>query len=259
MTPELRKSLLWSFLLHAGVLLAFLRFYDAFLVTRTPMLMELTLIGEMSKGDGLGADASRAGEEPGALPEADTGKGEFDTPSRKSESLQTTRSETGEVSLASRTPVETIPGEADRDRYLRSVREEAPIGIAPKRGTTLRIKTTTGLGRSGVAGSPDGRADLEGQLAARGVKRKVFPPYPEWAKKQGVEGIVRYRITVLPNGLLKDDVTVETTSGYRDMDRIVYEALIQWEFDPLPASVAQVEQTGVVQFNFNFQQGITAP
>jgi len=259
MNSDLRRSLLWSAILHALVFVAFARLYESFLVARTPLLMELTLIGQMSRGEGLGADQSRAGDSPGALEEADTGKGEFDTPSRKADPAGTAPSETGDVARVQKTPVAPETGSADQDAHLRSVRESAPIGIVPKRSTGARIKTTTGLGRSGVAGSPDGNAAIEGQLAARGVKRKVFPPYPDWAKKQGIEGSVKYRITVLPNGLIKDDVTVDQTSGYREMDRLVYESLIQWEFEPLPPSLAQVEQSGVIHFIFNFQQGVTAP
>jgi TonB family protein len=259
MNAELKRSIVWSALLHALAIVAFIRLYDSFLVTRTPLLMELTLIGDLSRGEGLGADRTTAGVDAGSLPQTDTGKGEFGSPSRKAGETDPSRTQEGDVSLAPRTPLPASEGIEEDDRHIRSLRDSAPIGIDPRRATTRRIKTTAGLGRSGVAGSPDGNAAIEGQLASRGVKRKVFPAYPEWAKKQGVEGTVKYRITVLPNGLLKDDISVEQTSGYREMDRIVYESLIQWEFEPLPAAVAQVEQGGVIQFIFDFKQGVTAP
>jgi len=259
MNTELRKSLLWSFFFHALILIAFIKLYDSFLVVRTPLLMELTLIGQMSRGDGFGSTGTQAGETSGALTAADTGRGEFDSPSRVSEVPTTKRLDAGEVSVA-RTPVTSSDaGTSDRDRYLESVRNRAPIGIDPKKDVTRRIKTTTGLGSTGIAGSPTGNADIEGQLSARGIKRKVFPSYPDWAKRQGVEGTVKYRISVLPNGLLRDNAALDQTSGYREMDKIVYDALIQWEFEPLPPEVGQVEQEGVITFIFNFKTGVTSP
>jgi TonB family protein len=257
---DLRKSLLGSAMMHALVILALVKFYESFLVVRTPLLMELTLIGQMSRGEGLGAKESKPGVEPGALPASDPGRGEFDTPSRKARDLGTDAKKAGDVSLAKEPVTETASGASDRDRYLESLRESAPIGIDPRKKDIAKgIKTTAGLGHMGVAGSPTGNASIEGQLAARGIKRKVFPEYPDWAKKQGVEGSVKYRITVLPNGMLKDDVQVDQTSGYREMDKQVYDALIQWEFEPLPDSIPQVEQSGVITFIFNFRQGVTTP
>jgi protein TonB len=89
-------------------------------------------------------------------------------------------------------------------------------------------------------------------LAARSIKRQVVPEYPGWAKKQGVEAVVRFRLTVLPNGLLKeDDLQLEQTSGYRELDRAVYDALIQWEFEPLRPEIPQVEQSGIITFAFS--------
>jgi TonB family protein len=105
-----------------------------------------------------------------------------------------------------------------------------------------------------VAGTPNGSANIEGELAARTIKRQVNPIYPEWAKKQGIEATIRFRLTVLPNGLLReDDLQVDQTSGYRELDRVVYDALIQWEFEPLPAEIPQGDQSGVVTFSFSLK------
>jgi TonB family protein len=254
---DMKKSFLWSALLHAMVILAFVKFYDSFLVVRTPLLMELTLIGQMSRGDGLGARESQTGQISGIPEVGDSSKGEFDSPSRKAEPAPRTESIAGEVSIA-QTPVDSQEtGAADRDRYLESVRKSSPIGIAPKREASRHIKTTAGLGHMGVAGSPTGNANIEGQLSARGIRHQVFPLYPDWAKKQGIEGMVKYRLTVLPNGMLRSDIQMDQTSGYREMDKSVFDALIQWEFDPLPPEASQVDQSGVITFIFNFKQGLT--
>jgi protein TonB len=105
----------------------------------------------------------------------------------------------------------------------------------------------------GVTGTPNGRVDIEGELAGRNIRRKVVPSYPDWAKKQGIEGTIQYRITVLPNGYLRDDVQLEQTSGWRELDRVAYEALLQWEFDALPEGAPSVNQSGLVTFAFSFK------
>jgi TonB family protein len=112
----------------------------------------------------------------------------------------------------------------------------------------------------GVAGSPEGNPEIEGELAARAIKVQVNPVYPDWAKKQGIEAVVKFRLTVLPNGFLKeDDLQLEQTSGYRELDRDVYDALIQWEFEPLDPSVPQVNQGGVITFSFSFKAPASKP
>lgn len=254
---ELKRSFIWSVLLHAAVLLAFMKIYDSFLVVRTPLLMELTLIGRMSRGDGLGARETSPGEAVGVPESSDPGRGEFDTPERKAAVPVRETVKSGEVSLAQTPVVKTAEsGQEEQDRYLESVREDSPIGIAPRKSSPSRIKTTAGLGHMGTAGSPTGDATIEGQLAARGIRRRVFPVYPEWAKQQGIEGVVKYQVTVLPNGMMRSDIQVDQTSGYREMDKIVFDALVQWEFEPLPPSVAQVDQSGVITFVFNFKRGV---
>ena len=105
-----------------------------------------------------------------------------------------------------------------------------------------------------MAGAPDGNAHIEGELAARAIRKQVNPLYPDWAKKQGIEATVKFRLTVFPNGLLKEDeLQLDQTSGYRELDRVVYEALVQWEFEPLNPDVAQVEQSGVISFTFSLK------
>src|SRR5258708_10728487 len=111
---------------------------------------------------------------------------------------------------------------------LANINKSAPIGLEGQNEVTSNIKTTTGLGQQSVAGSPEGKADIEGQLAGRAIKHKIFPVYPDWAKKQGIEATVMFQLTVLPNGLLKlDELQLDQTCGYRELDKAVYDALIQ--------------------------------
>lgn len=253
MEDSFKKPLLYSALTHAFILLLFFLIYRNFLVVRTPLLMELTLIGQMSQGSGLGSPAPHSGEVVQQLPVAET-DGEFSTPRSETAKPAVQDSLKADLSVKRRPKPRKHPGASSSEAYLESLRKSAPIGLDPRKDVTSEIKTTAGLGHVGVAGTPDGSPDIEGELAARNIRRQVNPEYPNWARKQGIEATVRFRLTVLPNGLLREDeLQVEQTSGYRELDRIVYEALIQWEFDPLPPQISQSDQSGVITFSFSLK------
>lgn len=234
------------------MLLILFLIYQSFLVVHTPLMMDLTLIGQMSKGYGLGSPSAQSGEVPNQLPMAAT-NGEFGSTSQTRANPTLPNVERPEVAIKKPLKNKNQSGSASSEKYLESLSREAPIGLENKEVTT-QIKTTTGVGSTGVAGSPEGSPTIEGELASRAIKHQVNPAYPEWAKKQGIEATVKFNLTVLPNGLLKeDDLQLEQTSGYRELDRVVYDALIQWEFQPLDPNVAQVDQSGVITFSFNLK------
>jgi len=248
------KSLTYSTLIHILVLFLFFEIYKNFLIVRTPLLMELTLIGQMSQGNGMGSPASHPGEVPAQLPVANTGMDQFSNPQKPTANPPIETSEKPEVAVKKPLKEEKHSGNARSESYLEHIRKEAPIGLTVKKDVTTQIKTTAGLGHTGVAGTPNGSANIEGELAARNIKHQVNPEYPEWAKKQGIEATVRFRLTVLPGGLLKeDDLQLDQTSGYRELDRVAYEALVQWEFDPLPPEVPQQDQSGIITFSFSLK------
>ena len=58
------------------------------------------------------------------------------------------------------------------------------------------------------------------------------------------------RIWVQPNGQVKGAPTVESSSGYPDLDQVVIDALRGWEFAPLAAGVKSEDQWGVITFKF---------
>jgi TonB family protein len=246
------KPVFYSAMVHL-VLFLFLAFLlSSFLTPKTPLMMELTLIGQMSKGEGLGSVAANPGQQIDQIPQAQT-QGTFSTPQKVASNPQVAPQKSN-VALHKPLPSQKYSGNASSESYLESLDKSAPIGLSVRKEATNEIKTTAGLGHLGVAGTPEGDAQIEGELAARAVKTKIFPKYPQWAQQQGVEGSVRFRMTVLPNGLLKDDLELEQTSGYPDLDQAVYSALIQWEFTALAPDAPQVNQSGVITFSFNFEK-----
>ncbi|HVZ80921.1 MAG TPA: TonB family protein [bacterium] len=247
------RSLGYSALLHALLLALLFWVYQSFLVVHTPLMMDLTLIGQMSQGNGLGSLATQAGTQPQELPKAAT-EGEFGSVSQPQAQPEPPSSPRPEVSVKRPPKPVHHAGKASQEAYLEHLSKEAPIGLENRKNETAEIKTTAGLGHMGTAGAPEGSPNIEGELAARAIKRRVDPAYPDWARKQGIEAMVKFRMVVLPNGLLKEnELQLEQTSGYRELDRVVYEALIQWEFEPLSSNLPQADQSGVITFSFDLK------
>jgi TonB family protein len=97
-------------------------------------------------------------------------------------------------------------------------------------------------------------ATLLGPVADRKLLSFVQPRYPEWAKKEGVEAIVRLYFVVLEDGSLKENIVVQKTSGYQDFDANAVDALKKWRFEPLPRGSAG-EQWGEITFRYRLSDG----
>ena len=243
MDRRFNQAILYSAIMHLVLLILFIWIYESFLVTRSPLLMELTLIGANVPGAGMGAPSAQTGQTAGALPTAKT-EGNFSTPQQAQANPSVAPSAKPEAALHRPLKPRLHSSAKTEEQYLENIRKSAPIGLNPKKEVDAHIETTAGLGQEGLAGTPDGNSNIEGELAARSIKRQVNPAYPDWAKKEGVEAVIRFRVTVLPNGLLKDDLELVQTSGYRELDRVVYDALIQWEFEPLAPQIPKWTNRG---------------
>jgi len=92
--------------------------------------------------------------------------------------------------------------------------------------------------------------EVAGPISQRSILRKTVPRYPDWALKRRVSGTVVVRLWVLPNGKVKGSPTVESSSGYPDLDQVVVNALKTWEFAALDPSVKSEDQWGRVTFRF---------
>lgn len=92
-------------------------------------------------------------------------------------------------------------------------------------------------------------AQLVGPVADRPVIEYQTPEYPEWAKRDGIEGSVTLYFIVRPNGLIKENVLIQKTSGFQDFDQKALVALMSWRFEPLKGGTTG-EQWGVITFHF---------
>ncbi len=91
---------------------------------------------------------------------------------------------------------------------------------------------------------------IAGPISQREVVRKSVPRYPKWALERRISGTVVVRLWVLPCGSVKGVPTVETSSGYPDLDQVVVNALRGWEFAPLGPEVKSEDQWGIITFRF---------
>ena len=90
---------------------------------------------------------------------------------------------------------------------------------------------------------------LDGPAAARAVVSQVLPTYPDWARRQAVEAVVKLQFTVLPDGRVREDLQVTRTGGFREFDDRAASALRRWRFAPLAGGDA-AGQMGTITFRF---------
>jgi TonB family protein len=97
-------------------------------------------------------------------------------------------------------------------------------------------------------------ATLMGPIADRPVLVHVTPDYPDWAKRDAVEGSVTLYFVVRADGTIKENVLVQRTAGFEDFDENARTALRAWRFQPLRDGRTG-EQWGTITFNFRLRDG----
>jgi TonB family protein len=127
-------------------------------------------------------------------------------------------------------------------------------------GTTLGPATVTTHATEAEpekAGQSDARrtlagATLMGPIADRPVLVHVTPEYPEWAKREAVEGSVTLYFVVRADGTIKENILVQRTAGFEDFDESARTALRGWRFAALGAGRTG-EQWGTITFRFRLR------
>jgi TonB family protein len=80
----------------------------------------------------------------------------------------------------------------------------------------------------------------------------VVPEYPEWAKREAVEGSVTLYFVVRSDGTVKENVVIQKTAGFGDFDENARLALRGWLFEPLRGGRTG-EQWGTITFHFRLR------
>jgi TonB family protein len=96
-------------------------------------------------------------------------------------------------------------------------------------------------------------ATLMGPIADRPVITYATPVYPDWAKRDAVEGSVTLYFVVRPDGSVKENVLVQKTAGFEEFDENARTALKAWRFQPLTGGRTG-EQWGTITFHFRIRE-----
>jgi len=137
--------------------------------------------------------------------------------------------------------------------FSRAPKKEPEISGSVSEGSSSNLVAN----KEGTKKEQRGRVIFEiiGPLSRRTVLHKVIPSYPEWAEKQGIEAGVSVHFVVLSNGKVKDNIYVVRTSGYPVIDKLVMEALRDWQFASLEGDLYGKEEWGVLTFYFSLEGG----
>ena len=95
-------------------------------------------------------------------------------------------------------------------------------------------------------------ASLAGPIADRPILSFTAPVYPEWAKREAVEGSVTLYFVVRPDGSVKENVLIQKTAGFEDFDENARVALLAWRFEPLRGGRTG-EQWGTITLHFRLR------
>ncbi len=77
----------------------------------------------------------------------------------------------------------------------------------------------------------------------RKVRNRVSPTYPEIARKMRLTGTVKFRLTVAPDGTVKETKVI---GGHPILVNAAMDAVKKWKFES-----ASAESTGTVEFRFD--------
>ncbi|MFH0948628.1 MAG: TonB family protein [Elusimicrobiota bacterium] len=96
--------------------------------------------------------------------------------------------------------------------------------------------------------------EITGPLKNRKIEKICLPPYPEWARDEGIEANVCLFFLVSPEGRVRENsIKVEMTSGYDKLDKLVVEAIKMWAFLSLARDAEQTDQWGYATFRYRLE------
>jgi TonB family protein len=92
------------------------------------------------------------------------------------------------------------------------------------------------------------RIRVGGNVQAAMIQDKVNPVYPSLAKKERIEGVVRFNVTIGADGHVKDLQLVE---GHPLLTPAAQDAVSQWVYRPTLLNGEPVEVVTVIDVNFS--------
>jgi len=106
------------------------------------------------------------------------------------------------------------------------------------------IAPTTDVG--GPSGDQPFR--ISGEAAERSILNKVIPEYPEDLQR---EAVIKIRFTVTPDGRVGQMIPVQ--KDYPELEEITLNALEDWRFNSLPPTAEQRTVEGIITFRYELE------
>lgn len=107
-------------------------------------------------------------------------------------------------------------------------------------------KTSAGMIRKA---KPDKKSiQISGQVVGRKILASYLPVYPDWARVKNIEADVVIRFYVSFQGIVREKLYLERTSGYSKLDQLAMESLKKWVFEPLKTTAG--DQWGIITFRY---------
>lgn len=118
--------------------------------------------------------------------------------------------------------------------------------VRPLGSGTLTDNTAPATGEAGE-GNDD---EVSAPFQIEGLNRSpVATPLPVYTEQ--VNALIRVRIKVNPQGRIIERYPL--IKGNPALEQAVMDALLRWQFNPLPPNAPQENQTGIISFRFRLQ------
>lgn len=131
---------------------------------------------------------------------------------------------------------------------LAKKQERKPSGeLKTAQPVTQKVeKTPVGMIREA---KPDKKSvEILGPVVGRKILTSYLPLYPDWARAENIEADVVIRFYVSPQGMVREKLWLERTSGYSKLDQLAMEAFKKWIFEPIEAATG--DQWGIITFRY---------
>ena len=109
---------------------------------------------------------------------------------------------------------------------------------------------------TGASGNGGGKVvagkgfEIGGPIGDRKITHRRLPDYPAWAEEKGITAMVKVYFTVRPDGTVRHNLRIVTSSGYEELDDLAKEALLAWRFSPTAGDSSESAAWGVITFRF---------
>lgn len=145
-------------------------------------------------------------------------------------------------------------GEGDHPLALARGSPGAGAALAPAIPAAARGGAEAAASRAGDAAARRVLADAQllGPVADRPLLHRVTPTYPEWAKRDAVEGNVTLYFIVRADGSVRENVLVQKSAGFEEFDENARVALREWRFEPLGGGRTG-DQWGTITFQYRLR------